>query len=293
MEGKQRRAMRNAISVDIEDYFHPSEVLRSSVGASWEELPSRVTESTRRVLALFSRHRVKGTFFILGWVADRNPELIREIAAEGHEIGCHSYLHRLVYELTPAEFAADTMQAVEAIERACGIRPVCYRAPSYSITRRSLWAWRILAECGFTHDSSVYPIVHDRYGIPDFPLSPQRIETGAGPLIEIPVATIQLGTARAPVGGGGYLRLLPYRYTAAGLRRIERDTAQPACLYFHPWEIDDGQPRIAGGLIARMRTYLGLRAMESKLERLLTEFEFGPLGEVYRDVPVEAVWHEC
>lgn len=274
--------MRNIISVDVEDYFHPSEVQASVRSERWDTLPSRVVPATQRTLELMARHDTVGTFFILGWVAERFPALVREIAAAGHEIACHSYWHRLVYELTPEQFREDTVRACDAIADACGTRPRAYRAPSYSITRKSWWALEVLAELGFTHDSSIYPIVHDRYGVPDFPREAQRIETPSGAILEVPVAAARLSARRVtPVGGGGYLRMLPYGYTAAGIRRLNEDDRIAACIYFHPWEIDDGQPRVAAGWLARLRTYAGLSGMEKKLDRLLAEFEFAGLAAVH------------
>ena len=271
----------NAISVDVEDYFHPAEVSSAAPVSAWESFPSRVESATARTLELFAAHGIRGTFFILGWVAARHPALVRRIAAAAHKIGCHSYWHRLVYRLTPAEFREDAALACAAIEDACGVRPRLYRAPSYSITRDSWWALEILAELGFTHDSSIYPITHDRYGVPGFSRHACRLETPSGALIEAPAATVLLNGQPAPTGGGGSLRLLPYRYTAAGLRRVNADERQPACLYLHPWELDPGQPRIARGRIARWRTYWGLGGMESKIRRLLGEFAFAPIGAVF------------
>lgn len=274
--------MRHALSFDVEDYFHPSEVQKSIPRGRWDELPPRVERSTQALLEILARHRVRATFFVLGWVAQRHPDMVRQIAAAGHEVGCHSYAHQLVYELSPKQFREDTLRAQTAIEHACGVRPHSYRAPSFSVTRESYWALEILAECGFRFDSSIYPIEHDRYGIPGFPRLAHRVETSAGSLIEVPVASVRLSATRvAPVGGGGYLRLLPYRYTAAGLRRIEREDRQSACLYMHPWEFDPEQPRIARGWLARTRTYLGLSSMQGKLERLLDEFQFSSLDQVY------------
>jgi len=274
--------MRNTISVDVEEYFHPTEVEKYVHADQWTSLPSLVEPQTRRILDIFDRHLVKGTFFVLGWVAERQPALVREIAARGHEIACHSFWHRLVYDLTPVEFREDTLRAVRAIEDASGITPRAYRAPSYSITQRSMWALEILAECGFTHDSSIYPIKHDRYGIPGFGRHARTLSTPSGLIVEVPIATVELsGQVIAPVGGGAYLRLLPYRYTAAGIRRINHHDQQPACMYFHPWELDPEQPRLASGWISRLRTYGGLRSMEAKLERLLSEFEFSTLIAIY------------
>jgi len=274
--------MRNVLSVDLEEYFHPTELESAVRPEDWERLESRVEDNTRRTLELLARHKVRATFFVLGWVGERHPALIRDIAAAGHEIGCHSYGHRLVYRLTREEFLADTRRAQEAIAAACGVTPRLYRAPSYSITRASFWALETLAACGFTHDSSIYPIAHDRYGIPGFSRQAVQIPTAAGPILEVPPAAAQLSPGRvAPVGGGGYLRLLPYRYTAAGIRRINRDDGQPACLYIHPWEIDPGIPRLLRKRLTSWRTYAGLASMEGKLDRLLSEFAFAPLGEVH------------
>src|SRR5579872_4780869 len=194
--------IRNIISVDVEEYFHPTELALYLRQDEWISLPSLVEPETRHVLEIFDRHQVKGTFFVLGWVAERHPALIREIASGGHEIGCHSFFHRLVYDLTPAEFRIDTRRAVEAIENACGITPRAYRAPSYSITERSLWALEVLVECGFTHDSSIYPIKHDRYGIPGSRRHAHVIETAAGPITEVPIATALLSNGSVvPIGG--------------------------------------------------------------------------------------------
>jgi polysaccharide deacetylase family protein (PEP-CTERM system associated) len=277
-----RSNMLNAITVDVEDYFHPTEIQAYVAAAEWHALPSRVEQTTMRVLELFARHETHGTFFVLGWVARRCPRLIREIAAQGHEIGCHSYAHRLVYELNPDQFRTDTIEAQGAISDACGLMPRIYRAPSYSITERSWWALDVLASCGFTHDSSVVPISHDRYGVPGFGRFAQVLTTSSGPLIEVPVATARISSNRiSPVGGGAYLRLLPYRYTAAGIRSVNRHDERPACVYFHPWEIDEDQPRLAKKFLARIRTYTGLGGMYAKLDRLLSEFQFSTLGAVY------------
>lgn len=274
--------MLNAFTVDVEDYFHPSEVGAGLGPDRWSLLPSRVEYGTSFLLDLLARHRVRGTFFVLGWVASQKPALVRRIAEAGHEIACHSHEHRLIYELSPAEFRADTLSSIRAIQDACGIVPKTYRAPSFSITRKSLWALDILADCGFTHDSSICPIVHDRYGIPGSPRHAHVIETPSGPLVEVPVATVQLSPRRiAPVGGGGYLRLFPYVYTAAGLRRVNVQEKRPACVYVHPWEVDTDQPRLAKNRIARLRTYTGLRSVQQKLTRLLREFQFSTLREVH------------
>jgi polysaccharide deacetylase family protein (PEP-CTERM system associated) len=272
--------MLNVFSVDVEDYFHPTEVSQDI--DSWSTFPSRIDYGTNLILDALSERGIKATFFVLGWVAENHPELVRRIADAGHEIGCHSYQHRLVYNLTPDEFRTDTICAINAIEGACGIIPKSYRAPSYSVVEKSLWALEILADLGFTHDSSIYPIVHDRYGIPGFPRHARWIETPSGPICEVPIATVELSPNQiAPVGGGGYLRLFPYRYTAAGIRRINEVEHQPACIYTHPWEFDPQQPRLTRGFLSGVRTYGGLKGMKNKLERLLDDFQFSTLASVH------------
>lgn len=278
--------LRNIFTVDVEDYFHPTEVQKNVPLDQWDSLPSRVEQTTRRFLRLLDRHHARGTFFILGWVAQKFPALVREIQKDGHEIGCHSHHHQLVYDLGPDAFRRDTMAAVDAIASAAGVTPRCYRAPSFSITAATPWALDILVQCGFTHDSSIYPVRHERYGIPGFSrLATTALTTPSGPIVEVPLATVELRPgADAPVAGGAYLRLLPYRYTAAGVRRLNREGA-PACIYTHPWEIDPDQPRLARGFISRLRTYTGLGGMEAKLDRLLSDFSFDTLGSVFPAPP--------
>jgi polysaccharide deacetylase family protein (PEP-CTERM system associated) len=237
---------------------------------------------TERILESLERHHARGTFFVLGWIAKHHPRLVRDIVNAGHEIGCHGYAHQLVYEQGPEKFRQDVERSAQAIEDACGVAPRAFRAASYSITAASLWALEILVECGFTHDSSIYPIHHDRYGIPGYSRHARTVSTPAGSLIEVPIATVQLSKTRvAPVGGGAYLRLFPYRYTAAGLRRINRDERQAACVYVHPWELDPDLPHRAPNLLASLRTYTGLAGMAAKFERLLSEFEFSTISAVH------------
>ena len=274
--------MLNALTIDLEEYFHPTEVQASAGLDQWTLLPSRLADETNVLLDLLDRRGVKATFFVLGWVAKHRPSIVRGILDRGHEIGCHSFAHELVYNLTPQQFRQDASHAIKAIEDACGVTPLAYRAPSYSITQKSLWALDILVECGFTHDSSIYPISHDRYGIPGFPRHSHTVQTASGPIMEVPIATVELSPGKvAPVGGGAYLRLLPYTYTAAGIRRINQQDNEPACVYLHPWELDADQPRMARGLIAQMRTYTGLRSMSRKVDRLLRDFSFSSLSAVY------------
>jgi polysaccharide deacetylase family protein (PEP-CTERM system associated) len=279
--------MVNAITVDVEEYFHATEVQNALGPQNWSSYPSKVQRQVRNTLDVFRNHKVKGTFFILGWVAERFPSLVREVSDEGHEIACHSYAHRLVYDLSPSEFRSDTLRATRAIEDACGVAPRIYRAPSYSITRRSMWALEILIECGFTHDSSIVPVIHDRYGIPGAKRLAHVQNTPSGPIFEIPAATVELARGKVlPIGGGGYLRLLPYCYCAAGIRRINEHDRAPACIYFHPWELDPDLQRLPMGWIGRLRTYAGLRGMRRKVERLLQEFEFSSVSKAYPYEPV-------
>lgn len=273
--------MTNILTVDVEDYFHPTEVQRSVAASAWDSLPSRVEHATSVVLDLLGESGVQATFFVLGWVARRHPGLVRRIAAAGHEVACHSFSHSLVYSLNPRQFREDTRTAADAIAQAAGAPPAAYRAPSFSITAQSLWALEILVECGFHTDSSIYPVRHDRYGIPGHPAFPHRISTPSGPILEVPPAAVPLTAAiNAPAGGGAYLRLLPFAYIASAIRLLNGSHHAPACIYMHPWEFDPHQPRLASQPIARLRTYLGLRSMAPKLRRLLRSFPFGAMTAV-------------
>ncbi|SRR5579872_15323 len=266
--------LRDIISVDVEDYFHAEAFADVVSRQSWDEYPSRVVANTQRLLELFAAQKVQATFFILGWVAERYPALVREIAAEGHELACHSYWHRLIFTLDRNSFEEDTARAKYVIEQAAGQPVFGYRAPTYSITARSLWALRVLAELGFHYDSSIFPIHHDTYGIPDAPRFPFRVSTESGPLVEYPLTTFRLwGDYNLPVGGGGYLRILPRWYTRLGLRRAHQEQL-PAIVYIHPWEIDPEQPRIAGRLRSRLRHYTNLRNTQARLSDMLQAGEF-------------------
>jgi polysaccharide deacetylase family protein (PEP-CTERM system associated) len=269
----------NAFSVDVEDYFH-TEAMSSAVSREqWEKMPQRVDRNTRRLFEILANHNVHCTFFFLGWVAEKIPGLVREAVQLGHEIGCHSYWHRRIYTLSPDEFRADTMKAKQAIEQAGGVSVRGYRAPSFSLVPGTEWAIDILVELGFAYDSSVHPIWHDLYSNASAPRHPHRIADGA--LLELPIATIRLGNNVLPIGGGGYMRILPYAYTRWGLARFRRNEARAAVIYLHPWEIDPGQPRIGVSTKSRFRQYTGLSSMEHKLERLLQDFPFAPIATVF------------
>lgn len=269
----------NALSVDVEDYFQVSGFAERIAPSQWPSFEPRVERNTERVLELFGRKRVRATFFVLGWIAERFPALVRRIADAGHEIGCHGYSHRLIYNQYPAHFHRETRRARELLEDIVGAPVRGYRAASYSITKRSLWALDILAREGFTYDSSVVPALHDRYGIPGSNPQPHVLSTAYGDLVEFPPTTMRFMTTRIPIGGGGYFRLYPYRFTAWALRRANR-TAGPFMFYLHPWEIDPGQPRIRAHPNAYLRHYLNLHKCEARIERLIDEFRFGTVSEV-------------
>jgi polysaccharide deacetylase family protein (PEP-CTERM system associated) len=270
----------NAMTIDVEDYFQVSAFEGIAPRHRWDTFESRVCANTDRLLSIFDEAGVKATFFVLGWVAERHPELVRRIAAQGHEIASHGYAHRLVYDLTRDAFRDDIRRSKAVIESAAGAGVFGYRAPSYSITPRSLWALDILIEEGFEYDSSIFPIHHDRYGIPVSPREPYVLDRKAGSLVEAPGSAIRLGPMNFPVGGGGYFRLLPYRWTQWGIGRINAREHRPAIFYLHPWEIDPDQPRLSTGRLSRLRHYRNLDQTEERLRRLLADFHFGPMREV-------------
>ena len=273
-------AMINAMTVDVEDYFHVSAFAGIVAPSEWDSFESRVCCNTDRLLDIFDEAGVRATFFVLGWVADRFPALVQRIHAAGHELASHSYDHGLVYNKTPETFRDDLRRAQAAIERATGVMVQGYRAPSYSITKRSLWALDVLASEGYTFDSSIYPIRHDRYGIPTWQRNIHRIDRGGGALWELPGSTVRhLGT-NFPMGGGGYFRILPYWWTCHGIHILNEEEGRPAIFYLHPWEIDPGQPRLNVGPIARQRHYFNLEKTEARLRRLLKDFRFGTIGQV-------------
>lgn len=273
--------MRNAFTVDVEDYYHVSAFEKHVERHRWDDYESRVVENTHRLLDILKRHGVKATFFVLGWVAEREPGLVRDIHQAGHEIGCHGYWHRLVYQSTPEEFREDLVRARDAISRVTATPVVAYRAPSFSITAKSLWALEILAEEGFRYDSSIFPVYHDRYGIPDAPRGIHCHETPAGAVWEFPISVTRVGGVNLPVSGGGYFRLYPVWGTRRLLARVNRRHGRPFVFYIHPWELDAGQPRLGvGSPLARARHYVNLARTEHKLNVLLESFEFGPMCQV-------------
>jgi polysaccharide deacetylase family protein (PEP-CTERM system associated) len=270
----------NAMTIDVEDYFHVSAFDGVLPRQRWDRMESRVCANTDRLLAIFDAAGVHSTFFVLGWVAERFPDLVRRIAAAGHEVASHGYEHRLVYDQTPRAFRDDLRRAKAVLEAASGSPVLGYRAPSYSVTPRSLWALDILIEEGYAYDASIFPIHHDRYGIPVSARHPYRIERSAGSLIEAPGSTARWGLLNLPIGGGGYFRLLPYAWTKWGIARLNRLEGRPAIFYLHPWEIDPDQPRLPVPLMGRLRHYRHLDQTEPRLHALLRDFRFAPLMSV-------------
>jgi polysaccharide deacetylase family protein (PEP-CTERM system associated) len=272
-------AVVNAMSVDVEDYFQVSAFDNIVARATWDQQESRVVVNTRRLIDLFAQSGVTATFFVLGWVAERFPALVREIADGGHEIASHGYNHQLAYTLTPEQFRGDVRAAKQRLEDTVG-RPVLgYRAPSYSIVKSNLWALDILIEEGYAYDTSIFPIHHDRYGIPNAEREVHVLRRPSGALVEMPPSTVRVAGVNLPVGGGGYFRLLPYQWTRWGIGRVNAE-GRPAVFYLHPWEVDPDQPRFDVGVATRIRHYGGLGATARRLSRLLTEFRFDSVASV-------------
>lgn len=277
----------NAMSIDVEDYFQVSAFDRVVRRGSWNEFESRVCSNTERLLGLFDEAGIRATFFVLGWVARRFPALVRRIAEGRHEIASHGYAHRLVYDLLPEEFQEDVRRAKGLLEDLAAAPVKGYRAPSYSVTRHSLWALDVLIEEGHTYDASIFPIHHDRYGIPAAPRHVHVMRRRRGAIVEAPGSTVQCAGVNLPVGGGGYFRLLPYAWTRWGIRHLNDVERRPAIFYLHPWEIDPDQPRIAAGLVTRWRHYRNLGKTESRLRRLLREFRFSTVANLVQGAALQ------
>jgi polysaccharide deacetylase family protein (PEP-CTERM system associated) len=250
-------------------------------------MESRVVANTHKLLDIFDEFHVSATFFVLGWVAERHPRLARSIVERGHEIASHGYAHRLVYDQTLVAFREDVRRAKQVIEDVSGAEVGGYRAPSFSVTPRSLWALEILIEEGYWYDTSIFPVRHDRYGVPPSPRHAFRVRRGGGSLVEIPATTVQIGPLRFPVAGGGYFRILPYRWCRWGIRHVNRAERQPAVFYLHPWEIDPDQPRLPAGRLGQFRHYCNLHKTEPRLRRLLSEFRFGTVASLLGDQRVD------
>jgi polysaccharide deacetylase family protein (PEP-CTERM system associated) len=272
--------IRNALTVDVEEYFQVAAFERTIIRDSWDTAESRVEYSCGRVLDLFEAQGVRGTFFVLGWIAERHPGLVRRIVKDGHELASHGYDHTRVHNFTPEQFRADVVRTKAVLEDIGGVQVRGYRAPSYSINAKNLWALDVLQETGHAYSSSIYPIRHDLYGMPDAPRFPFRFRPDG--ILEIPVTTVRMGGRNYPCGGGGYFRLLPYGAFRWMLARVNEQDRQSGLFYFHPWEVDPGQPRVEGApLKSRFRHYLNLESMATRLERLLGDFSWGRMDEVF------------
>ncbi len=265
----------NAMTVDVEDYFHVSGFADVVRPEDWPRFESRVEANTGKLLEIFATHKVSATFFMLGWIAERHGRLVKAIHGAGHEIACHGYDHTLVYRSTPEEFRKDVRRAKKLLEDVVGTSVDGYRAPSFSIVKSSLWALDILAEEGFQYDSSIFPIRHDRYGIPDARRFPHQWKaTNGNRLVQFPISTVRLCGLNIPIGGGGYFRLLPYAVTRWAIQRLNNTEQRPAVVYVHPWALDPAQPRVPGPLLSRFRHYVNLHTTEEKIHRLLHSFSF-------------------
>jgi len=265
----------NAMSIDVEDYFQVASLAKWAPPAQWHSFALRVEANTHRILDLFSQHNIKATFFTLGWIAERCPSLVKTIVNEGHELASHGYSHQLIYNQSPDVFRQETLRSKKLLEDIGGIAIQGYRAASYSITQKSLWALDIIAEAGFTYDSSIFPVRHDRYGIPDANPLPHVLRTpNQSQLTEFPITTLKIGSYNLPIAGGGYFRLFPYWFSQWGLSRINTKQNQPFVFYLHPWEIDPKQPRLPATGLSKFRHYNNLEHCENRLSNLLANFKF-------------------
>ena len=276
------RPIVNAFSIDLEDYFHTEVATKAVAYSEWDVMPSRIRSSVSRLLDVLDQGNTRSTVFVLGWVARKYPNLVRQVAERGHELACHSDRHRPVFRLTSEGFREDTRAAKAAIEDACGTEISGYRAPSFSITPGTDWAFEVLEDLGFRYDSSVNPIRHPFYGNPTAPRGPHYV--GDTSLLEIPIATWRVAGVNLPVGGGAYLRLLPYQYVRTGLACINRWDNQPFTVYVHPWEIDGYQPLLKLNWKSKIRQTWGVTSMEGRIANLLDSFQFAPIQQVYRDM---------
>jgi polysaccharide deacetylase family protein (PEP-CTERM system associated) len=275
---------RNALTVDVEEYFQVAAFERTIPREQWDHAESRVEFSTGRVLDLFAARGAKGTFFVLGWIAEKHPALVRRIVADGHEVASHGYDHTRLHQLTAEQFRADVIRTKCILEDIAGVNVCGYRAPSYSINGKNLWALDILQETGHSYSSSIYPIRHDLYGMPEAPRFPFRFRPDG--ILEIPVTTVSLGNRNYPCGGGGYFRLLPYPVFRWALKRVNERDRRSGLFYFHPWEVDPGQPRVQGApLKSRFRHYLNLETMHARLERLLVDFAWDRMDNIFLTSP--------
>ncbi|NKB97852.1 MAG: DUF3473 domain-containing protein [Pseudomonadales bacterium] len=273
--------MKHALTIDVEDYFQVAAFSTNIAPHEWDKYRCRVEANTHRFMEITDQHDVRATFFFLGWVAERFPNLVREVAAAGHEVGSHGYSHQLIYEQSHERFREETYRSKALLEEQIQKPVEGYRAASYSITQKSLWALDTIADAGFEYDSSIYPIRHDNYGLQGGPHEPYRIDLDNNrSIIEFPITTTAVAGLNIPVGGGGYFRIFPYSLTQVLLRKRQKEVDAPFVFYLHPWELDPDQPRVQGAsLKSKFRHYVNLEHVASRLDKLLSEFEFGPMGE--------------
>lgn len=275
--------MINALTIDVEDYYHVSAFESVVTPQDWTKHESRVERNTHRILDFLDETQTKATFFVLGWVAEQYPQVVRAISQRGHEVASHGYSHRRIYTQTLNQFREETRRSKRMLEDLVGHPILGYRAASYSITAKSLWALNVLVEEGFCYDSSIFPIRHDLYGMPGHNRFSHVLKVAGGAEItELPLSTVRIGPATVPVAGGGYLRLFPCAFTLWAIRHLNDKEKQPAIVYFHPWEIDPNQPRIQAPLKSTFRHYTNLSRMEAKLRRLLSNFSFAPMRDVFK-----------
>lgn len=302
--------IENCLTIDVEDYFQVEAFSSIIAPEDWQKYPCRVKENVDNILNILNRLGVKATFFCLGWIAEHYPSVIRKIAEHGHEVASHGYAHRPIYKQTRAEFAQDIDRARKLLEDITGKQVLGYRAPTYSITIKTIWALDILIEQGYSYDSSIFPVHHDLYGIPDAPRFPfvirkeqlEDIRLGKWPgntldfnsslstrsgavadddkIIEFPITSFRMGGVNLPVAGGGYFRLLPFWLTCRLLARINSDEGLPFVFYLHPWELDPEQPRISAPIKSRIRHYLNLKRTEARFNALVSRFSFAPMAKV-------------
>lgn len=274
--------MNNAMSIDLEEYFQIHVLSGIIAQDKWHEMPSSVMENTSRILDLLEQHGIHATFFCLGWIAEHHGNVVRHIHERGHEVACHGYAHQVIHRQDPEKFRNDIIRAKQILEDATGDSVIGYRAPTYSITGKTIWALKIIEDAGFRYDSSIFPIYHDNYGIPDAPRFPYRIPDST--LVEFPISTLRMGPVNLPLSGGGYFRLLPYPLLKAGLKLL-MSGGKPFVFYIHPWELNPGTPRVHGmSAFSRFRTYTGIKTSRARFERLLADFRFATVRDVLKDL---------
>ena len=277
--------INNVMTVDVEEHFQVSAFANDIQITEWHKIESRVVRNTNRLLEIFSENNINATFFVLGWVAEKYPQIVKDIASEGHEIASHGYSHQLIYNQKYELFKEETQRAKNILEDITQTTVLGYRAASYSITKESVWALDILAEAGFMYDSSIFPVRHDRYGMPDTPRYPYAITTENGnKLIEFPLSTMNIFGYQLPIAGGGYFRLYPYSFSKMALRSINRKDYKPFIFYLHPWEVDPDQPRIRTNWLSRFRHYNNIEKCEYRLKKLLNDFRFSTVKQVLSDL---------